>query len=63
MTTKNTQIEVTLKKAHKHAGKAFTAGDKIQVGPVAAEWLFGQGIIDNPASAMAASAETKKETK
>ena len=36
---------VTLKKAHTHAGKAFAAGDEIQVNPIEQQWLIENEVI------------------
>lgn len=38
-------IEVTLKKAHRHAGRDYKAGQKIKVMPGEAEFLKKHGVI------------------
>lgn len=45
-------IKVTLAKAHTHAGKAYAAGDKINVREATAAWLKKAGVVaDNAAAA------------
>ncbi|WP_276681188.1 DUF7210 family protein [Thalassolituus oleivorans] len=38
-------IDVTLAKAHTHAGKAYAAGDKINVREATASWLKKAGVV------------------
>jgi len=35
---------LVLLKPHAHAGKAFAAGDRLDVDAVTAEWLLAQGV-------------------
>jgi hypothetical protein len=44
-------IDVTLAKAHTHAGKAYAAGDKITVREATAEWLKKAGVVADNAAA------------
>jgi len=39
-------IKVTLLKAHKHAGKDYKAGAKIDVTEPTRDWLLGRGVIE-----------------
>lgn len=39
-------VEVTLKKAHMHAGKPCHAGDKITVTGPQRDWLAAHGLIN-----------------
>lgn len=42
-------IEVTLAKAHTHAGKSYAAGDKITVREATAAWLKKAGVVADDA--------------
>ena len=35
---------LVLKRPHNHAGKAFQAGDRIDVDATTADWLMAQGV-------------------
>lgn len=63
MTTKPTEaqklIEVTLVKAHTHAGKKLPVGSKIGVTQPEQQWLIQHGIVADP-NAPAATKETVK---
>lgn len=45
MSAKPTLITVELVKPHTHAGKAYQAGDSLNVSPALAEWLRAQGVV------------------
>lgn len=45
MSAKPTLLTVELVKAHTHEGKAFKAGDALNVSPAVAEWLRAQGVV------------------
>lgn len=51
--TKDVQqlVEVTLGKAHEHAGKQHQAGEKIKVSEPEAKWLTDNGITATPQEA------------
>lgn len=57
MTAKTPTVDVTLAKAHTHAGKPHAAGATISVSPAVATWLRDQGIANT------AEAAPKKEAK
>lgn len=41
-------VEVTLARAHTHAGVDYAEGDKLAVRPDQKTWLEEQGIVDKP---------------
>lgn len=43
-------VEVVLTGAHKHAGKSYAAGDKIQVSEPERAWLIEQKKVAAPAA-------------
>ena len=49
-----TEIELTLKTDHTHAGKLYQAGDKIKVTTAQKDWLLANGVI---------AADVNKESK
>ncbi len=45
MSNKPKEIEVTLAKAHTHAGVSYAKGDKIKVRPSQKVWLAANNVI------------------
>lgn len=52
--TEQTELEVSLKKDHTHAGKPYKSGDKIKVTAAQKDWLIAKGVV---------SGDTNKESK
>lgn len=50
---KKEEIEVTLAKDHTHKGKAYTKGDKIEVTPGIAKWMYANGVATDTSAAAA----------
>ena len=40
--------QLVLKRPHTHAGKAYLAGERIDVEATAADWLIAQGVATPP---------------